>query len=170
MIWIPRATNRSSSEGASAYRGATGMTLLELIVACSILLILAAVAMPLTRVAVIHHKEQELRDDLREMRKAIDRYKDDADRNLIQSQAGTEGYPPDLETLVTGAQLTGAQDSKVHYLRAIPTDPMTGNQDWGLRSVQDEPDTKSWGGQDVFDVYSQSTGTALNGTTKYSDW
>lgn len=145
------------------------MTLLELIIACSILMILAAVAMPLARVTIIRHKEELLRYDLREMRDAIDRYKDDADKNLIQVQAGTEGYPPDLDTLVNGVQLTGAQDKHVRYLREIPTDPMTGNKDWGLRSVQDDPDSTSWGGQDVFDVYSQSTGTAIDGT-KYSDW
>jgi general secretion pathway protein G len=148
---------------------ATGMTLLELIVACSILLILATVAMPLARVTVIRHKEELLRYDLREMRDAIDHYKDDADKNLIQVQAGTEGYPPDLHTLVNGVQLTGAQDKHVRYLREIPIDPMTKSQDWGLRSVQDDPDSTSWGGQDVFDVYSQATGTALDGT-KYSDW
>lgn len=148
---------------------AAGMTLLELIIACSILLILAAVAMPLARVAVIRHKEETLRRDLRQMRDAIDHYKDDADKNLIQVQAGTEGYPPDLDTLVNGVQLTGAQDKHVHYLPKIPVDPMTGNKDWGMRSVQDDPDTASWGGQDVFDVYSQSTRTALDGS-KYSDW
>jgi general secretion pathway protein G len=148
---------------------ATGMTLLELIIACSILLILATVAMPLARVTVIRHKEELLRYDLREMRDAIDHYKDDADKNLIQVQAGTEGYPPDLHTLVNGVQLTGAQDKHVRYLREIPIDPITKNQDWGLRSVQDDPDSTSWGGQDAFDVYSQATGTALDGT-KYSDW
>jgi len=148
---------------------AAGMTLLELIIACSILLILASVALPLARVAVIRHKEDQLRRDLRQMRVAIDRYKDDADKNLITVQAGTEGYPPDLQTLVSGVQLTGAQDKRVHYLSKIPVDPMTKNADWGMRSVQDDPDTTSWGGQDVFDVYSQSTGTALDGT-KYSDW
>ena len=160
MIWHRRA--RRSDRAA-------GMTLLELVIACSILLILASVAMPLARVTVIRHKEEALRYDLRQMRDAIDRYKDDADKNLIQVQAGTEGYPPDLETLVNGVQLTGAQDKHVHYLREIPTDPMTGNEDWGLRSVQDDPDSTSWGGDDVFDVHSVSTGTALDGT-KYSDW
>lgn len=145
------------------------MTLIELILACAILLILATVAVPLARVTVIRHKEELLRYDLRQMRDAIDRYKDDADKNLIQVQAGTEGYPSDLETLVNGVQLTGAQDKRVHYLREIPTDPVTGDKDWGLRSVQDDPDTTSWGGDDVFDVYSRSTGTALDGT-KYSDW
>lgn len=147
----------------------SGMTLLELIVACGILLVLATVTIPLTRVVVIGHKERELRADLLEMRTAIDRYKDDADKNLIQVEAGTEGYPPDLQTLVNGVQLTGAQDQKVHYLRKIPTDPFTGDTNWGLRSAQDDPDTTQWGGQDVFDVYSRSQGTALDGT-KYSDW
>ncbi len=148
-----------------------GLTLLELIVACAILMVLATVAMPMARVTVVRHKEETLRYDLREMRDAIDHYKDDADKNLIQVQAGTEGYPPDLQTLVNGVQLTSAQDKdkKVRYLREIPKDPMTGNQDWGLRSTQDDPDSKSWGGQDVFDVYSQSTGTALDGTN-YADW
>jgi general secretion pathway protein G len=151
--------------------GEAGLTLLELIVACSILMVLATVAMPMARVSVVRHKEETLRYDLREMRDAIDHYKDDADKNLIQVQAGTEGYPPDLQTLVDGVQLTSAQDKdkKVRYLREIPKDPMTGNQDWGLRSTQDDPDSKSWGGQDVFDVYSQSAGTALDGTS-YSGW
>ena len=151
--------------------GEAGLTLLELIVACSILMVLATVAMPMARVTVVRHKEESLRYDLREMRDAIDHYKDDADKNLIQVQAGTEGYPPDLQTLVDGVQLTSAQDKdkKVRYLLEIPKDPMTGNRDWGLRSTQDDPDSKSWGGQDVFDVYSQSPGTALDGTN-YSDW
>ena len=178
MIWHHRARRSTCSQEFPGHgiarvgtrlRDAAGMTLLELVIACSILLILSSVAMPLARVTVIRHKEELLRYDLRQMRDAIDRYKDDADKNLIQVQAGTEGYPPDLETLVNGVQLTGAQDKHVHYLREIPTDPMTGNKDWGLRSVQDDPDTTSWGGDDVFDVHSVSTGTALDGT-KYSDW
>jgi general secretion pathway protein G len=146
-----------------------GMTLLELMVACSILIILATVAMPIERVAVKRRKEAELRYDLRQMRDAIDRYKDDADKNLFQVQAGTEGYPPDLETLVDGVQLSATTNRKIHFLREIPVDPMTGNKDWNLRSVQDDIDSTSWGGQDVFDVHTQSTDTALNGT-KYSDW
>ncbi|MGH9562085.1 MAG: type II secretion system protein [Terracidiphilus sp.] len=145
------------------------MTLLELIIACGMLLVLSAVAIPLARVTLISHKERELRADLLDMRTAIDRYKDDADKNLIQVEAGTEGYPPDLQTLVNGVQLTGAQDPKVHYLRKIPTDPFTGDTNWGLRSVQDDSDSTQWGGQDVFDVYSRAQGTALDGT-KYSDW
>jgi len=148
---------------------AAGMTLLELIIACAILLILATVALPLERVTVIRHREAELRSNVRQLRDAVDRYKEYGDKNLIQVQAGTENYPPDLQTLVTGVQLTGAQDKHIRFLREIPKDPMTGNTDWGLRSVQDDPDSTSWGGQDVFDVYSRSTGTALDGT-KYSDW
>lgn len=147
----------------------SGLTMLELILACGMLLVLATVAMPLTRVLVVSRKEKALRQDLLDMRTAIDRYKDDADKNLIQVQAGTEGYPQDLETLVNGVQLTGAQDKKVRYLRSLPVDPFTGNSDWGMRSAQDDPDANSWGGQDVFDVYSQAPGTALDGT-KYSDW
>lgn len=146
-----------------------GMTLLELIVACAILAVLATAAIPLARVAVEERKESALRYDLREMRTAIDRYKDDADQNKIQVQAGTEGYPPDLQTLVDGVQLTGAQDQKVRYLREIPKDPFTGDTNWGLRSAQDDTDSTQWGGQDVFDVYSRAQGTAMNGT-KYSDW
>lgn len=169
MIRLPRARYIIRRAGAGLRFSESGMTLIELILACAILLILATVAVPLARVTVIRHKEELLRYDLRQMRDAIDRYKDDADKNLIQVQAGTEGYPSDLETLVNGVQLTGAQDKRVHYLREIPTDPMTGDKDWGLRSVQDDPDTTSWGGDDVFDVYSRSTGTALDGT-KYSDW
>jgi len=148
---------------------AAGMTLLELMIACSILLVLATVALPLTRVTVIRQREQLLRYNLREIRDAIDRYRDAADKGMFQVQAGTENYPPDLDTLVNGVQLTGTQNIHMRFLRNKPVDPMTGNDDWGLRSVQDDPDSTSWGGQDVFDVYSKATGTALDGT-KYSDW
>lgn len=146
-----------------------GMTLLELVIACSILVILAGTAVPIARITIQRRRESDLRYDLREMRDAIDRYKDAADQNLIQVKVGTEGYPPDLETLVTGVQLAGAANRHVRFLRQIPVDPMTGQKDWGLRSVQDDPDSTSWGGQDVFDVYTPSQGTALDGT-KYSDW
>lgn len=149
--------------------GQSGMTLLELMIACGILVVLSTVAIPLAHVVVISRKERALRADLLEMRTAIDRYKDDADKNLIQVQAGTDGYPPDLQTLVDGVALTGVKDEKVRYLRRIPVDPFTGNTDWGLRSAQDDADSTQWGGQDVFDVYSRATGTALDGT-KYSDW
>jgi general secretion pathway protein G len=103
------------------------------------------------------------------MRDAIDRYKDTADRNLIQVEVGTEGYPPDLETLVRGVELSGAPDRRVRFLRRIPVDPMTGGTDWGLRCVQDDPDSGSWCGSNVFDVYTRSYGNAADGT-KYSEW
>ena len=218
-----------------------GMTLLELIIACAILMILASAAMPVARYTVQRRKEAELHSDLREMRDAIDRYKDAADRNLIRVEVGTEGYPPDLDTLVKGVDMvsqpnaagiagatnpgqpiapsTGAGTSSgfgasgfggsgsgfgssgsgfggsnglgnafgqsnssgnssnqgqdlvrhVRFLRRIPVDPMTGKADWGMRSVQDDPDSTSWGGKNVFDVFSKSTSTSLD-NTKYSDW
>ncbi len=145
------------------------MTLLELVIACAILLILSSAALPVARISVKRQKEAELRRDLREIRIAIDRYKDAADRNLIRVEVGTEGYPPDLETLVRGVQLATGTDRRVRFLRKIPTDPMTGRADWGLRAIQDDPDSSSWGGKNVFDVYSRSTGTALDGT-RYSNW
>jgi general secretion pathway protein G len=164
-LWPERVFSRRQRACTSA----AGMTLLELIIACGILLILASVALPLERVNLVRRRESELRYDLREMRDAIDRYKDAADKNLIKVAAGTEGYPPDLDTLVKGVKLAGPQDRQVRFLREIPVDPITKNKDWGMRSVQDDPDTTSWGGQDVFDVYSKATGTALDGT-KYSEW
>ena len=197
------------------------MTLIELILTCGILLILSAAAIPMFRMTIQHRKESELRYDLREMRNAIDRYKDDADKNLIRTEVGSQNYPPDLQTLVDGvtvssggsgaggisaSALAGASGtsqfgsagtpqfgpgatggipslgstgtagqalsetpSKVRYLRKIPVDPMTGKADWGLRAVQDDADSTSWGGHNVFDVYSQAQGTAADGT-KYSDW
>jgi general secretion pathway protein G len=143
-----------------------GLTLVELIVAVTILAILAGAAVPLARTTVRRAKERELRRDLWEMRDAIDRYKDAADRGAFQIKVGTEGYPPDMETLVKGIDSNG---KKLRFLRRIPVDPMTGNTDWGLRSMQDEPDSESWGGQNVFDVYTKAQGTALDGT-KYSQW
>jgi general secretion pathway protein G len=145
------------------------MTLLELIIACTILLILSSAAMPLARYTIMRQRETELRQDLREMRNAIDRYKDLSDRNLIRVELGSEGYPPDLDTLVKGVQLGAANDRRIRFLRRVPIDPMTGRADWGLRAIQDDPDSMSWGGKNVFDVYSKSQGTALDGT-KYSDW
>jgi len=145
------------------------MTLLELIIACSILIILASAALPIARYSILRNKETELRRDLREMKDAIDRYKDAADKNQIRVEVGSEGYPPDLETLVKGVQLGASGDKKIRFLRKIPVDPMTGRADWGLRAVQDDPDSTSWGGKNVFDVYSKSQANALDGT-KYSDW
>jgi general secretion pathway protein G len=145
-----------------------GMTLLELIIACAILMVLSSAALPIAKFGIVRQRETELHRDLREMRDAIDRYKDAADRHQIRVEIGSEGYPPDLDTLVKGVQV-GTSDKKIRFLRKIPVDPMTGHADWGLRAVQDDPDSTSWGGQNVFDVYSKSTGTALDGT-KYSDW
>jgi len=182
-----------------------GLTLIELILACGILIILSSAAIPMARMTIQRQREAELRRDLREMRNAIDRYKDDADKNLIRTEVGSQNYPPDLQTLIDGvtislggnatggisaAQLAAASagsattagqfgasvgqglgdtPSKVRYLRKIPVDPMTGKAEWGLRAVQDDPGSDSWGGHNVFDVYSQSQATAIDGT-KYSDW
>ena len=143
-----------------------GVTLIELIVAITILMVLTGAAIPIVRVQIKREKEVELRRDLWEMRDAIDRYKDLADRNAFQIKVGSEGYPPDLETLVKGVD---SQGKKIRFLRRIPVDPMTGKDEWGLRSMQDDPQSTSWGGQNVFDVYTKSMGTALDGT-KYSDW
>jgi general secretion pathway protein G len=148
---------------------AAGMTLIELIIACSILLVLTSAAMPIMRYTIVHKREEELRYDLRQMRDAIDRYKDLADRNLIRIEVGSEGYPPDLDTLVKGVQLGAGNDRKIRFLRKIPKDPMTGLTEWNLLAVQDDPDSTSWGGKNVFDVHSKSQGTATDGT-KYSEW
>jgi general secretion pathway protein G len=193
-----------------------------------ILLVLSTAAIPMFRVTIQHRKETEMRNDLREMRNAIDRYKDDADKNLIRTEVGSQNYPPDLQTLVDGVAISNAgggaggisasalagasgtsqfgstgtsqfgssqfgtgataaaggnsqqgsaagqalsdAPSKVRYLRKIPVDPMTGKPDWGLRAVQDDPDSDSWGGHNVFDVYSQSQAISSDEKTKYSDW
>ena len=147
-----------------------GMTLLELILACAILLILSSSALPIARYTIVHKREELLSYELREMRDAIDRYKDLADSNKIRVEVGTEGYPPDLETLVNGVKLgTAGDDKKIRFLRRIPVDPMTGHPDWGLRAVQDDPDSTSWGGKNVFDVYSKSQATGTDGR-RYSEW
>ena len=153
--------------------GEAGYTFVEMLVVATMILILASAVMPLAKVTAQRTKEAELRRDLREMRTAIDKYKDAADLGQIGSldiKVGSEGYPPDLQTLVDG--VTVANDPtgrKLKFLRRIPIDPVTKSQEWGLRSYQDKPDSTSWGGQNVFDVYSKSDGTALDGT-KYKDW
>jgi len=146
--------------------GETGLSLVELIVTVTILAILAGAAFPIARFEVKRQNERILRYDLWTMRDAIDRYKDAADKGAIQTKVDSQNYPPDLDTLVTGVDIQG---KKVRFLRHIPVDPMTGKAEWGLRSMQDDPTSDSFGGQSVFDVYSKSQGTALDGT-KYSDW
>ncbi len=153
-------------EPAIRNRTERGLTLVELIVTVSILAILASAAVPIARFKAKRDNERELRRELWQMRDAIDHYKDAADRGAFQTKVDSQNYPPDLETLVNGVDVQG---KKVKFLRRIPIDPMTGNADWGLRSMQDDPKSDSYGGQSVFDVYSKSTGTALDGT-KYSDW
>jgi general secretion pathway protein G len=161
--------------GLEPDRGAAsrGFTFIELLVVTSILLILASAIMPLARVSVQRQREIELRRYLREMRTAIDKFKDAADAGVIGAfdiKAGSEGYPESLEILVEGVSKVNDQSgSKLKFLRKIPIDPMTHSTDWGLRSYQDKPDSTSWGGQNVFDVYTKSTATALDGT-KYRDW
>ena len=150
-------------------RPQAGMTLIELIIATGILMILSTAVLPVLRFTMIRAKEYELHRDLREMRNAIDHYKDDADRNLLRTEVGSNGYPPDLDTLVKGVNTGTSGTDKKRYLRRVPVDTMTGTKDWGMRSVQDDPDSTSWGGGNVFDVFSKSPATALDGS-KYSDW
>ena len=150
-----------------------GYTFVELLVVSTIILILASAVMPLARVTAQRTREAELRHSLREIRTAIDKYKDAADLGQIGSlelKVGSENYPPDLQTLVDGVSAANdATGRKLKFLRRIPVDPMTHSTEWGLRSYQDKPDTTRWGGQNVFDVYTTFEGTALDGT-KYRDW
>lgn len=209
--------HRQSSFLGDRRSKSSGLTLLELVIAIGILLVLSAAAVPMARMTIQRQREAELRRDLREIRNAIDRYKDDADKNLIRIEVGSQGYPPDLETLVDGVTISagpgatggisasalagasgtsqfgsvgtpqqgsgtgtstslsssavGALDlpTKVRYLRKIPVDPMTGKAEWGLRAMQDDPDSHSWGGHNVFDIYTLSDATSADGS-KYSDW
>ena len=147
-------------------RRSRGFTLIELIAATTILIILTGMAVPLMRMSVKRERERELRYDLWMLRDAIDRYKDAADRGAFQIKVGSEGYPPDMDTLVNGVDVGG---KKLRFLRKIPVDPMTGQAEWGMRSMQDDPTSESWGGQNVFDVYTKSQDEALDGT-EYKDW
>ncbi len=149
-------------------RRAAGFTVAELVMVCALVSILAAIAIPTARFMVKREREAELRLALRLMRNAIDEHKRLADQGMIQVELGTEGYPKTLESLVEGIEVVG-QLNKRKFLRRIPIDPMTGKAEWGLRSYQDEPDSFTWGGQNVWDVYSLSEATALDGT-KYKDW
>ena len=154
-------------------RASSGYTFVELLVVSAIIIILASAVMPLAKVTATRQREAELRRSLREMRTAIDKYKDAADLGQISAlelKVGAEGYPPDLQTLVDGVSLTNdATGRKLKFLRRIPVDPMTGSVEWGLRSYQDDPDASRWGGQNVFDVFTTFDGKALDGT-KYRDW
>jgi general secretion pathway protein G len=146
-----------------------GFMLIELIAAITILLVLTTLALPLARNEIVRKREMLLHENLRTMREAIDRYKFDSDSGKIPIKVDSFGYPPDLQTLVEGVAVKGTAKGKYKYLRKIPLDPMTGSAEWGLRAMQDDLDSKSWGGQNVFDVYSKSQGTALDGT-QYADW
>ena len=150
-----------------------GFSFIELLIVTTIILILASAVQPLAKVTMQRTREAELRRVLREMRTAIDKFKDAADSGVIPTtelKTNSEGYPPDLDTLVDGVSVANdATGRKIKFLRKIPTDPMTGEAEWGLRAYQDKPDSTSWGGKNVFDVYTKSTATALDGT-KYRDW
>lgn len=170
--WAALLSARTWCDG-DTFGAPRGYTFVEVLVVSSILFILASAVMPLARVTIQRQREVELRRTLREVRAAIDRYKDAVDQGLIGSldvKAGSEGYPPDLRTLVEG--VTAANDAsgrKLKFLRRVPTDPVTGDDEWGMRSYQDRPEATTWGGQNVYDVHSLSDGTALDGT-KYRDW
>ena len=161
------------SPRAARFLSSSGYTFVELLVVATIIMILASAIMPLARVTARRQREADLHRTLREIRTAIDKYKDAADLGQIGSldiKVGSENYPPDLQTLVDG--VTAANDAtgrKLKYLRRVPVDPMTRSTEWGMRSYQDKPDSTRWGGQNVFDVYTTFEGTALNGT-KYKDW
>jgi len=144
-------------------------TLAEMVMVAALMVILAAVALPVARNSVKRGKELELRLYLRQMRNAIDEYKRYSDAQLIPVELGSDGYPTELEVLVEGVEVVGQIDRKVRFLRRIPVDPMTGEDEWGLRSFQDEPDSTSWGGEDVYDVFSLSEGVGLNGVP-YAEW
>src|SRR5262245_49240300 len=163
----------ATSAFAKATADKRGFTFIELLIVSTILMIIATAVLPLAKVTSQRTKEAELRRSLREMRTAIDKFKDAVDAGLIPAteiRTGSEGYPPDLETLVEGVSVANdASGRKLKFLRRIPIDPMTNSTDWGQRSYQDRPDSSSWGGQNVYDVYTKAQGTALDGT-KYRDW
>lgn len=151
-------------------RTQSGLTLVELIVAFTIMMLLTAMAVPLARGRVRREHERDLRRALDEIRRSIDKYKDYKDAGYLgQVKLGTEGYPETLEILVEGEKIQGPEDKKMKFLRRIPVDPFTGKREWGMRSTQDDPKSNSWGGQNVFDVYSKTTERAPDGTP-YSEW
>lgn len=150
-------------------RPQAGYTLAELVMVAAIMVALAAVALPVAKYTAKRTKEADLRQALRQMRNAVDEYKRYSDLGLIPVDLGTDGYPKELEVLVEGVEIVGQVDKKVKLLRRVPIDPMTGKDEWGLRSYQDEPDSTSWGGENVYDVYSLSGGVGLNGVP-YRKW
>ncbi|HUP42476.1 MAG TPA: type II secretion system protein [Thermoanaerobaculia bacterium] len=153
----------------SVPRAERGFTMIEVVIVATILAIVAAAVVPLAHTTRKRTKEAELRAELRGMRYAIDEYKRYSDSGLLPVELGTDGYPPDLETLVEGVDVVGQVDYKARFLRRIPLDPMTGEYEWGLRSYQDDPDSSSWGGENVYDVFSLSEGVGLNGIP-YEEW
>jgi len=170
MSMQEHTTDRHRFCRGTPWRGPTSaFTFVAMMASITIILLLTAVALPLARLQIQRAKEVELRRDLRQVREAIDHFKDFADHGMIPVKADTFGYPPDLQTLVDGVALKGSATAKYKFLRKMPVDPMTDTPDWGMRSMQDDPDSRSWGGENVFDVYSKSDATALDGT-KYSDW
>ena len=150
-------------------RSAAGFTLIEMVIVAALLTILAGVTLPVVKFAERRSKEMELRGHLRDMRYAVDEFKRYSDNGFIPIEFGTDGYPKDLEVLVEGVEIVGQIDQKIRFLRRIPVDPMTGEAEWGLRSYQDEPDSESWGGENVYDVYSLSEGVGLNGIP-FKEW
>ena len=153
----------------TSQRKSSGFTLAELVMVCALMTILAGVALPMAKFTVKRGKEIELRQSLRQLRNAVDEFKRFSDAGLIPVELGTDGYPEDLEILVEGVDLVGQIDKKMRFLRRIPLDPMTGETEWGLRSFQDDFDSSSWGGENVYDVYSLSVGDGLNGEP-YAQW
>jgi general secretion pathway protein G len=173
-IELARGSAQRSKSFSARNRSEGGFSLVELIVAFTILLILTSMAVPAARFQVRRQRETELRRDLREMRDAIDKYKDMADLGKIKVDNDTYGYPKTLQQLVEGVPMTNTiskagESGKYKFLRRLPTDPLTNSKDWGMRSMQDDPDSSSWGGQDVFDVYTKSTDKGSDGTP-YSEW
>jgi general secretion pathway protein G len=161
-------SGRAECSGRTSW-GQAGYTLAELVMVAAILASLSLLAMPVVKYTTQRSKEMEMRQDLREMRAAIDEYKRYSDLGLLPVDLGTEGYPKELAALVKGITLVGQVDKKKKFLRRIPVDPMTGKAEWGLRSYQDEPDAKETGGEDVYDVYSLASGVGLNGIA-YRSW